>query len=61
MTSSRDPELTRLLILELQRHLPALDSSAHDLDAARRSVHALKGSAGLAGEGELADVLQRVE
>ena len=80
--SARDPELTRLLIGELERHLPALEagvvggtpapvdgprpavdgmSEAELLEAARRSVHALKGSAGLAGEREFASNLQRVE
>lgn len=65
--SSRDPELTRILIQELERHLVALDalaSSASDeatLESARRTVHALKGSAGLAGEPELATAMQRLE
>ncbi|MBX3205636.1 MAG: Hpt domain-containing protein [Labilithrix sp.] len=66
--SARDPELTRILILELERHLVALDElverhEADDatLEAARRTVHALKGSAGLAGEPELASAMQRLE
>jgi chemotaxis protein histidine kinase CheA len=56
-----DPELTRLLILELSRHLVTLETTPDDLDACRRAVHALKGSAGLAGEPELAAALQRIE
>lgn len=60
----RDPELIALLIQELTRHLGALTSlpeGAPGLEAARRAVHALKGSAGLAGERELASALERVE
>ncbi len=57
--TARDPELLRLLTQELQRHLPNMEGS--DLDAARRAVHALKGSAGLSGERELAAALQRLE
>jgi chemotaxis protein histidine kinase CheA len=57
--TTRDPELVRLLTQELQRHLPTVEGS--DLDAARRAVHALKGSAGLSGERELAAALQRLE
>lgn len=59
--TSVDPELTRLLISELSRHLTTLEASARDQDACRRSIHALKGSAGLAGELELSAALQRVE
>ena len=62
----RDPELTRLLTMELQRHLVALEENAGKADEAalestRRAVHALKGSAGLAGEPELASSMQRLE
>jgi two-component system chemotaxis sensor kinase CheA len=57
----RDPELTRLLILELTRHLVTLEGVPSDHEGCRRAVHALKGSAGLAGEMELAAALQRVE
>ncbi len=57
----RDPELTRLLILELTRHLVTLEAAPSDHEECRRAVHALKGSAGLAGEMELAAALQRVE
>jgi chemotaxis protein histidine kinase CheA len=54
-----DPELRRLLILELTRHLTTLEGS--DSEAARRAVHAMKGSAGLAGERDLAEAFQRLE
>lgn len=64
--ATRDPELTRLLTMELQRHLLALEENAGRADAealesTRRAVHALKGSAGLAGEPELASAMQRLE
>lgn len=64
--SPRDPELTRLLTMELERHLVALEANAgkrdaETLEATRRTVHALKGSAGLAGEPELASAMQRLE
>ena len=64
--SSRDPELTRLLTMELERHLVSLEVNAgkrdaETLEATRRTVHALKGSAGLAGEPELASAMQRLE
>ncbi len=59
--SERDPELTRLLILELTRHLETLATRVPDMEAARRAVHALKGSAGLAGEKELAAAVERTE
>jgi chemotaxis protein histidine kinase CheA len=59
--NGRDPELTRLLILELSRHLVTLEEGDRDVEASRRAVHALKGSAGLAGEQELANALQRLE
>jgi two-component system chemotaxis sensor kinase CheA len=58
--SVRDPELTRLLVLELGRHLVTLEAEGEE-EAARRAVHALKGSAGLAGEQELAAALTRLE
>lgn len=66
MPSPRDPELTRLLTMELERHLVALEANAGKgdpdaLESTRRSVHALKGSAGLAGEPELASAMQRLE
>ncbi|MDF2692973.1 MAG: Signal transduction histidine kinase CheA, partial [Labilithrix sp.] len=66
--SARDPELTRILVLELERHLGALnqlvesgDTGEATLESARRTVHALKGSAGLAGEPELASAMLRLE
>ena len=58
--SSRDPELSRLLLLELERHLETLLGDVN-ADGIHRAVHALKGSAGLAGESELASALQRLE
>ena len=63
---ARDPELTQILLQELGRHLVALDELglAPDPEAlgdARRTVHALKGSAGLAGEAELAATMARLE
>ena len=61
MTStSSDPELLRLLILELERHLVALEAEPRDVPSVQRAVHALKGSAGLAGERELAATLERL-
>src|SRR5512142_1170555 len=66
MPTMRDPELTRLLTMELERHLVALEANAgkgdaEALESTRRAVHALKGSAGLAGEPELASAMQRLE
>jgi chemotaxis protein histidine kinase CheA len=63
---TRDPELTRLLVGELERHLAALEEEQGkggeaSLESIRRAVHALKGSAGLAGEPELAAAMQRIE
>jgi chemotaxis protein histidine kinase CheA len=59
----RDPELSRLLLLELERHLETLEEEGGEVSAEGigRAVHALKGSAGLAGEAELASALQRLE
>lgn len=58
----RDPELTQILVQELERHLVALQAMTDaELEAPRRTVHALKGSAGLAGEPELAATMQRLE
>jgi two-component system chemotaxis sensor kinase CheA len=64
--SARDPELTKILVSELERHLAQLDELTGKLDdatleTARRTVHALKGSAGLAGEPELASAMMRLE
>jgi len=61
MTStSSDPELLRLLITELERHLLTLEAEPRDVPSVQRAVHALKGSAGLAGERELAATLERL-
>lgn len=57
--TARDPELVRLLVLEIERHEPQLDVA--DLDACRRAIHALKGSAALAGERELSTELTLLE
>ncbi|MGH7298345.1 MAG: Hpt domain-containing protein, partial [Polyangiaceae bacterium] len=59
-SSASDPELLRLLLLELQRHLVTLEAEPRDLAGVQRAVHALKGSAGLAGERELAATLERL-
>lgn len=58
---TRDPELTRLLVSELERHLAVLERDPPDLESAKRSLHALKGSVGLAGEGDLAATFLRIE
>lgn len=63
---ARDPELTRILLVELERHLVVLEAARAaageaGFDPARRTVHALKGSAGLADEPELAAAMQRLE
>jgi two-component system chemotaxis sensor kinase CheA len=55
-----DPELSRLLIQELERHLVSLEVEPRDDTGAQRAIHALKGSAGLAGERELAATLERL-
>jgi two-component system, chemotaxis family, sensor kinase CheA len=61
MTStSSDPELLHLLIVELERHLVTLEAEPRDVPSVQRAVHALKGSSGLAGERELAAALERV-
>jgi chemotaxis protein histidine kinase CheA len=60
VSTATDPELLRLLILELERHLVALEATPRDVPAVHRAVHALKGSAGLAGERELAAGLERL-
>jgi two-component system, chemotaxis family, sensor kinase CheA len=58
--AATDPELLRLLLQELARHQITLDERPRDTAAFQRSVHALKGSAGLAGERELAAALERL-
>lgn len=55
-----DPELGRLLLAELVRHAPALSAGAAPFEQ-KRAVHALKGSAGLAGERALSEALARIE
>ena len=55
-----DPELTPLLIQELERHLVTLELQPRHATAAQRAIHALKGSAGLAGERELSAMLERI-
>lgn len=58
--SDRDPELDRLLGEEIERRLPVLrtaDGSAMDVRAA---LHALKGSAAMAGYSELALVIAQL-
>jgi two-component system chemotaxis sensor kinase CheA len=57
---TNDPELSRLLIQELERHLVSLEGDPRDDTEAQRAIHALKGSAGLAGERELAATLERL-
>jgi len=59
-TSPRDPEIARLLLDELRKHAPALEPDAPE-PARRRAIHALKGSAGIAGESGLSDSLARIE
>ena len=59
--TTRDPELTSLLVLELGRHLAILEREPPDLDEGPRSLHALKGSAGLAGEADFAAAIARLE
>ncbi len=55
-----DPELLKLLLEELRRHLVTLEARPPRNGEARRAVHAIKGSAGLAGEPELAATLERL-
>ena len=57
---SADPELLELFAQELHRHLATLERRPSDPTEAQRAVHALKGSAGLAGELELAATLERL-
>ena len=58
---TRDPELTALLVQELERHLPALEVGPIDAVGAKRAIQAVKGSAGLAGEQELFAALDRLD
>jgi chemotaxis protein histidine kinase CheA len=57
---TNDPELLRLFLQELERHLVTLELQPRDPTGAQRAVHALKGSAGLAGERELAATMERL-
>lgn len=59
--SDKDPELTALLVLELGRHLATLERDPPDLAQSARALHALKGSAGLAGETDLAAEIAHLE
>ncbi|MCC6555302.1 MAG: Hpt domain-containing protein, partial [Polyangiaceae bacterium] len=54
-----DTEIARLLLMELEHHGEVLATGAPP--EARRALHALKGSAALAGEEALAAALARVE
>jgi chemotaxis protein histidine kinase CheA len=54
-----DPELLRLFVHELGRHLVTLEARPFDPVEAQHAIHALKGSAALAGEPELAATLER--
>lgn len=56
-----DPEVLRLLVTELKRHLPALDATQQRMGEADRVLHSLKGSSALAGQAELAAALERVQ
>jgi two-component system chemotaxis sensor kinase CheA len=60
VTTATDPELLRLLLQELERHLATLDQRPRDVPSVQRALHALKGSAGLAGERELSAALERL-
>ncbi len=57
----RDTELIRLLIEECERHARALADGSADASSLRRTLHAVKGSAGVAGETALADAFARFE
>jgi len=59
--ASSDPELLKLLVQELERHIVALDARPGDVASARYAVHSIKGSAGLAGERELAAAFERID
>jgi chemotaxis protein histidine kinase CheA len=57
----RDPELVGLLVHEMERHLAVLDADPIDPVAAARSLQTIKGSAGLAGEQDLFEALERLD
>ena len=58
---ARDPELVALLIAELDRHGALVARGHEDAASAARALQALRGSASLAGERELASAITRVE
>lgn len=60
MAPPRDPVLTRLLLAEVERQLEALES-ASTIEEHRRVLHAIKGSAGVAGEQGLFITLANLE
>lgn len=55
-----DSELRKLLIQELERHVIALEERPPRLVEVLRALHALKGSAGVAGEPELSAMMDRL-
>jgi two-component system chemotaxis sensor kinase CheA len=55
-----DREIAELLLDELRKHAPALAPDAPEAGQ-RQAVHALKGSAGIAGERGLSESLARIE
>jgi chemotaxis protein histidine kinase CheA len=55
-----DGELRKLLIEELERHVLALESQPLHQVEVHRALHALKGSAAVAGESELAAMMDRL-
>ncbi len=55
-----DPEIARLLLDELYKHAPSLDPAAPPAEQ-RRAIHAIKGSAGIAGARSLSESLARIE
>jgi chemotaxis protein histidine kinase CheA len=59
--TTSDPELRRLLLDELRRHLVTLEARPPTVAESQRAVHAIKGSAGLAGEPQLAATLERLQ
>jgi two-component system chemotaxis sensor kinase CheA len=55
-----DRELLRLLIQELERHVVVFEARPAHPPEAHHALHALKGSAGVAGEPELAAAFERL-
>lgn len=60
MTSEGD-ELRKLFVEELARHRETLGDASASIEEKRRALHALKGAAGMIGEGALADAVARLE